>query len=54
MLFAEQVGDMSTFLLLTLFPQIPFVLFFAYIQPVVFPLDPAIGTFMLLFLVRRL
>ena len=46
-----QVADLATFLLITIFPQTPFVLYFAYIQPVIFPVDPIVGTLMLLYLV---
>jgi hypothetical protein len=49
-----QVADLATFLLITLFPQTPFVLYFAYIQPVIFPVDPIVGTMMLLCLVSLL
>jgi len=45
------VADLATFLLITIFPQTPFVLYFAYIQPVIFPVDPIVGTLMLLYLV---
>ena len=47
-----QVADLATFLLITIFPQTPFVLYFAYIQPVIFPVDPIVGTLMLLSLVN--
>lgn len=46
-----QVAHLATFLLITLFPQTPFVLYFAYIQPVLFPVDPIVGTMMLICLV---
>mmetsp|Transcript_14066 Transcript_14066/g.31082 ORF Transcript_14066/g.31082 Transcript_14066/m.31082 type:complete len:156 (-) Transcript_14066:39-506(-) len=46
----ENVSDLATFLLITLFPQMPFALYFAYIQPVLFPVDPIVGTLMVLFL----
>mmetsp|Transcript_13563 Transcript_13563/g.22620 ORF Transcript_13563/g.22620 Transcript_13563/m.22620 type:complete len:85 (+) Transcript_13563:502-756(+) len=47
----ENAADLATFLLITLFPQMPFALYFAYIQPVIFPVDPIVGTFMVLFLI---
>ena len=47
----EKVPDIATFLLITIFPQTPFILYFAYIQPVKFPVDPILGSFMLTFLV---
>eukprot|EP01032_Pedospumella_encystans_P024753 gene24753-27979_t len=47
----ENVADLATFLLITIFPQTPFVLYFAYIQPVIFPVDPIVGTLMLLYLI---
>ena len=47
----EKVPDIATFLLITIFPQTPFILYFAYIQPVKFPVDPILGSFMLVFLI---
>ena len=47
----EKVPDIATFLLITIFPQTPFILYFSYIQPVKFPVDPILGSFMLTFLV---
>ncbi len=47
----EKVPELATYLLITLFPQIPFVLYLSYVQPVKFPVDPILGSFMLLFLV---
>jgi transmembrane protein 17 len=46
----EKVPELATYVLITIFPQIPFTLYFAYIQPVIFPVDPILGTFMLIFL----
>ena len=42
----ESVPSLATYLLVTLFPQLPFVLYLAYIQPVIFPVDPIIGSMM--------
>jgi|AntAceMinimDraft_5_1070358.scaffolds.fasta_scaffold117544_1 transmembrane protein 17 len=50
----EQVPELATFLLITIFPQIPFMLYFAYIQPVIFPVDPILGTFMLIYLLVQI
>ena len=47
----ERVPELSTYLLISLFPQVPFVLYLAYVQPVQFPVDPILGSFMLVFLV---
>jgi hypothetical protein len=46
------VSDLTTFLLITLFPQTPFMLYFGYIQPIIFPVDPVLATLMLAFLVK--
>ena len=50
----ENVPELSAYLLITIFPQIPFALYFAYIQPVLFPVDPILGTFMLLLLLFQI
>lgn len=50
----EKVPELSAYLLITIFPQIPFALYFAYIQPVLFPVDPILGTFMLLLLLFQI
>lgn len=50
----ENVPELSAYLLITVFPQIPFTLYFAYIQPVLFPADPALGTLMLLLLLFQI
>lgn len=47
----EKVPELATYVLLTIFPQMPFMIYFAYVQPVLFPVDPILGTFMLLYLV---
>lgn len=47
----ENVPSLATYLLVTLFPQMPFILYLAYIQPVLFPIDPIIGSLMVVFLV---
>jgi hypothetical protein len=48
------VPELATYLLITFFPQLPFVLYLAYAQPVRFPVDPVLGTFMLIFLVSSI
>lgn len=50
----EKVPDTATYLLMSIFPQLPIVLYLAYFQPTVFPVDPILGTFMLAFLVAEL
>ena len=50
----ENVPELSAYLLITVFPQIPFALYFAYIQPVLFPADPVLGTLMLLLLLFQI
>ena len=47
----EKVPELATYVLLTIFPQMPFMIYFAYVQPVLFPVDPILGTFMLIALV---
>ena len=47
----HQVPELATYLLISFFPQLPFVLYLAYVQPVMFPVDPVLGTFMIIFLV---
>lgn len=46
----EKVPELATYVLITIFPQIPFMVYFAYVQPVLFPVDPILGTFMLVYL----
>lgn len=50
----EKVPELATFILLTIFPQMPFMIYFAYVQPVLFPVDPILGTFMLIALVIQI
>jgi len=50
----ERVPELSTYLLISLFPQLPFILYLAYVQPVQFPSDPILGSFMLVFLLLEL
>ena len=47
----EKVPDISTHLLISVFPQLPLVIYLAYFQPVLFPVDPILGTFMIVFIV---
>ena len=49
----SQVPELATCLLISLFPQLPFILYLAYVQPVMFPVDTVLGTFMVIFLVRE-
>jgi transmembrane protein 17 len=46
----ERVPELSTYILVTIFPQMPFIIYLAYVQPVLFPADPILGSFMLVFL----
>jgi len=41
---------MSAFLLITIFPQFPCVIYFAFYQEFLFPFDKSIGTFMFVLL----
>ena len=43
----EKVPELATYVLITIFPQMPFMIYFSYVQPVLFPVDPILGTFML-------
>jgi hypothetical protein len=47
----ESVPSLATYLLVTIFPTTPFILYLAYIQPVLFPIDPIIGSLMVVCLV---
>ncbi len=47
----EKVPDIATYLLISIFPQFPLVIFLAYGQKVNFPIDPIIGSLMIIFLV---
>ncbi len=50
----EKVPELATYVLLTIFPQMPFMIYFAYVQPVLFPVDPILGSFMLIYLVVQI
>jgi len=50
-LLPTQVPAIATYVLLTIFPCMPFMIYFAYVQPVLFPVDPILGSFMLLALI---
>ena len=50
----ETVPDTSTFLLMSVFPQLPIVCYLAYFQPVLFPVDYVVGSLMLIILVNLL
>eukprot|EP01031_Cornospumella_fuschlensis_P024042 gene24042-29093_t len=47
----ESVPNMATFLLMTIFPQLPLVCFLAYFQPMFFPVDKIVGSLMFIFLI---
>lgn len=47
----RQVPLLSTFLLITVFPQLPLVTFLAYFQPSFYPADRIMGSLMFIFLV---
>jgi hypothetical protein len=50
----ESVSEMSAYILITIFPQIPFSLYIAYIQPIVYPSDAVLGTLMFLILLFQI
>jgi hypothetical protein len=47
----EKVPDLLTYLLISVFPQLPLVLYLAFFQEICFPVDPVMGVIMLLVLV---
>lgn len=49
----EKVPDTATYLLMSVFPQFPIVLYLAYLQPTIFPVDPVLGSFMITFLIAE-
>ena len=44
----EKVPDFATYLLMTIFPQFPIVVYLAYLQRVKFPIDRVLGSFMVI------
>ena len=42
--WSSLVSNLSIVLLFSLFPQVPLILYLAYVQPVQFPVDPILGT----------
>ena len=51
MILLSQVPQLATYLLISLFPQLPFIIYLGYVQPVRFPVDPVLASFMIAFLV---
>ena len=49
----EKVPDLLTYLLISVFPQLPLVLYLAFFQEISFPVDPIMGVIMLVILVSR-
>jgi len=49
----ERVPELATYLLISVFPQTPLILYLAYVQPVKFPIDYILGSFMLVFLLAQ-
>eukprot|EP01036_Dinobryon_divergens_P023605 gene23605-31968_t len=47
----ERVPDLAAYLLISVFPQLPLVIYLAFFQPVLFPIDPIMGSLMFIFLV---
>lgn len=47
----EKVPDLLTYLLISVFPQLPLVLYLAFFQEICFPVDPVMGVIMLIILV---
>jgi transmembrane protein 17 len=49
---SEKVPDISSFLLISIFPQFPIVIFLGFVQGVKYPVDNVLGSIMIIFLVR--
>ena len=49
-----QVPNMATYLLMTLFPQSFLVIYLGFLQRVEFPIDPILGSFMVISLILQL
>jgi transmembrane protein 17 len=47
----EKVPDLATYLLMTVFPQVPIVIYLGYLQSVTYPVDAIMGTLVLIFLI---
>lgn len=47
----EKVPELATYLLISLFPTGPFLIYLAFLQPVIFPVDTFLSIIMLCFLV---
>ena len=50
----ERVPQMSAFLLMTIFPQLPCVIYLAFYQEFIFPFDASTGLLMLIMLIIEL
>ena len=50
----ELVPDLSSFLLITVFPQLPLILYLGYVQHVKYPIDSIMGSFHLAILLAEL
>jgi hypothetical protein len=50
----EKVPDLATYLLMSVFPQLPLVIYLAYLQSIKFPVDSIVGSIMLIFLVLQI
>ena len=46
----ENISRLSAFIFLTMFPQVPAVIYFAFYQEMCFPMDRAVGITMIIFL----
>jgi hypothetical protein len=54
LIFFDQVPKLSGFLLMSIFPQIPLIIYVSYAQTISLPLDAIIGSLMIIVLVRSL
>ncbi len=50
----ERVPDIATFLLISIFPQLPFVVFLGFFQTVYYPIDVILGSLMIIFLILNI
>lgn len=48
----EKVPSLATYLLMTIFPQLPLIVYLGFLQGVTFPIDNILGSFMLMCLVK--
>lgn len=50
----EKVPDLATYLLMSTFPQLPLVVYLAYLQSIKYPIDNIVGSIMLVLLIIQI